>query len=81
MAILIIYDLCDYSASIWAKQEEAIAWTSDCRPSCVRRCLLNFLLAFCDLTILLPATKPQNRGFTLFVSHDVNSQVIAFLEG
>jgi len=27
----------DYSASIWAKQEEAIASTSDC---CLRPCLL-----------------------------------------
>jgi len=32
------YDLRDYSASIWAKQQEAIASTSDC--SCLRPCLL-----------------------------------------
>jgi len=32
------YDLRDYSAIIWAKQQEAIASTSDC--SCLRPCLL-----------------------------------------
>jgi len=32
------YDLRDYSASIWAKQQEAIALTSDC--SCLRPCVL-----------------------------------------
>jgi len=32
------YDLRDYSASIWGKQQEAIASTSDC--SCLRPCLL-----------------------------------------
>jgi len=36
------YDLRDYSASIWAKQQEAIASTSDC--SCLRPCLLMSLL-------------------------------------
>jgi len=36
------YDLRDYSAIIWAKQQEAIVSTSDC--SCPSRCLLmNFL--------------------------------------
>jgi len=34
----ISYDLRDYSAIIWAKQQEAIASTSDC--SCLRLCLL-----------------------------------------
>ena len=33
------YDLRDYSASIWAKQQEATASSSDC--SCLRPCLLS----------------------------------------
>jgi len=32
------YDLRDYSASIWAKQQEVRASSSDC--SCLRPCLL-----------------------------------------
>jgi len=32
------YDLCNYSVSIWAKQQEAIVSTSDC--SCLCPCLL-----------------------------------------
>jgi len=32
------YDLRDYSASIWAKQQEVTASSSDC--SCLRPCLL-----------------------------------------
>jgi len=36
------YDLRDYSASIWAKQQEATASSSEC--SCLRPCLLMSLL-------------------------------------
>ena len=36
------YDLRDYSASIWAKQQEATASSSEC--SCLRPCLLMCLL-------------------------------------
>jgi len=36
------YDLRDYSASIWAKQQEATASSSEC--SCLRPCLLFLFL-------------------------------------
>ena len=36
------YDLRDYSASIWAKQQEATASSSEC--SCLRPCILMSLL-------------------------------------
>jgi len=61
----ISYDVRDYSAIIWAKQQEAIASTSDC--SCLRPCLLmSFLWKWARPFVVRSGLDGQVRFKTRF---------------